>query len=155
MKKQLTIEYEEFDSLNELSSQDYELVIEARQASLTSYSPYSQFKVGSAVRFQDGEIVKGSNQENVAYPNGMCAERVAMFAAGSDSRQRKVVAIAVVATKNEDFVAVKPCGACLQTMLETEKRAKTQLTILIALGEDRFARFEGVQSLMPFAFTDF
>ncbi|MDR0790657.1 MAG: cytidine deaminase [Bacteroidales bacterium] len=155
MKKQLTIEFEEFEALNELCEKDYELVMEARQALQSSYSPYSKFRVGSAVRFQDGEIVKGSNQENVAYPSGMCAERVALFAAGNDAKQRKIAAIAIAAMKDGCFVAAKPCGACLQTMLETEKRAKASLTILIALGEDKFAKVEGVKNLMPFAFTDF
>ena len=155
MKKILTIVYEEFETLNELPEKDYKLVLSARQALSMSYSPYSNFKVGSSVRFQDGEMVKGSNQENIAYPSGICAERVAMFSASNDSKQRKIEAIAIAAMKDGCFVAAKPCGACLQVMLEVEKRTKKTLIILIALGEDRYARFEGVHNLMPFSFDTF
>jgi cytidine deaminase len=155
MKKQLTIEYEEFGNITELSFNEQKLVLTARETLKMSYSPYSEFKVGSAVMFDDGEIVQGSNQENVAYPSGMCAERVALFAAGSDVKQRKVVAMSIVAKKNKRFVAVNPCGSCLQVMFETEKRSNQPLIIVFPLDEDRFAKIIGVKSLMPFAFATF
>ncbi|MDR1006215.1 MAG: cytidine deaminase [Bacteroidales bacterium] len=155
MIKTLTIEYEEIDNLTKLSAEDHKLVLEARKALPKSYSPYSEFKVASAVRFEDGEIIIGTNQENVAYPSGLCGERVALFAAGSDARRRRVAAIAVVAFHNGQYVAAKPCGACLQVMLETEKRASRPLIVIFALGNERFAKIKGVKNLMPFAFSEF
>ncbi|MDR1847104.1 MAG: cytidine deaminase [Bacteroidales bacterium] len=155
MKKQKIIHYQEFDSLNALPPDDKELMLMARQAATGSYSPFSRFKVGSAVRLDDNTVVFGSNQENVSYPNGLCAERVALFAAGSDVKGRRVKAIAVSAEKDGHLAAAMPCGACLQTMLETEKRSNQPITVLIALGEERCMKVEGVKNLMPFAFNEF
>ena len=91
MQKTLTINYQEYSSVQELNAKDRELIEAARKATETSYSPYSRFRVGAAVRLDDGEIVTGSNQENLAYPSGLCAERVALFTASVRAGEKCVV----------------------------------------------------------------
>ncbi len=140
--------------IEELSEEAKALVLEAQKAIKTSYSPYSEFSVGSALLLDNGQYVRGSNQENAAYPSGLCGERVALFTWGANNSENKVIAIAISAkNKKGDFAKAYPCGACLQVMVETEIRIKEKLKIIIQINEEEVQVFNGVDCLMPFSFT--
>jgi cytidine deaminase len=153
--KFLTLEVTEFPSTDSLPSELAELIRAARSISQQSYSPYSNFKVGAAVRLQSGKIITGSNQENSAYPSGLCAERVALFYASAQHPDDPITAIAVTARRpNEDFfLDVTPCGGCRQVMCEYEDKQKTPITILMEGGNDRIKVMKGVWQLLPMRFT--
>lgn len=151
--KQLVINYAE-SSIEELFVEDRELLMEAQNSLEGAYSPYSNFSVASAVRLDSGVVFCGANQENSAYPSGLCAERVALYYAGAHSKNAKVVSIAVVAQNSDNkFAMAYPCGACLQVLSEWEMRFKTSIRIIVQIDEKRVQIFEGVSSLMPFSFS--
>lgn len=141
--------YESSDRLNEA---DRDLWNEAVDAMGSSYSPYSSFPVGAALRLDDGTIVKGSNQENVAFPSGMCAERVVVWKAMSEFPERKGEAIALCAAKAEPDELVSPCGACRQVMNEFEEKAGGAVRVLFPGGKGRVIELEKVSDLLPFPF---
>ena len=120
-------------TFSELSDDDRRLVTLAREATHRSYAPYSHFCVGAAIALDNGETVTGANQENVAYPSGICAERTAAFYADSP---------------------IAPCGACRQALLEYELLAGHDVRVILT-GRDRLYILPSVHSLLPFAFTDF
>ncbi len=151
--KQIIIDYWEYDSLEETPQEGRMLMEKAIAATDTAYSPYSHFKVGAAVLLADGTVVTGSNQENIAYPSGMCAERTALFSASANYPASKVKAIAVVgkdATGN--LVEASPCGACRQVMEEYEESANQKMDVYLYLKEGRIRCIKGVKSLLPFSF---
>lgn len=140
---------------SELSAADKQLAEAARQACDNSYSPYSGFSVGAALRLSDGGILTGSNQENAAYPSGMCAERVALFQAGAQSPQKAVKALAIAARTKEGFTThpCPPCGSCRQVMLETEMRHGGAPIRLILYGTQECYIIEGgAKGLLPLQF---
>ena len=142
---------------DELSDRDKRLVDLARQYTYRSYSPYSHFRVGAAIALDNGEIVCGSNQENVAYPSGTCAERSACFAAGAAWPDAKFECIAVAARGTdglETALPTAPCGACRQSLLEYETIAGHPVEVLLA-GANAIYRLPSIASLLPLAFTDF
>jgi len=151
--KQLVINYGEA-LIEELFVEDRELLMEAQNSLEGAYSPYSNFRVASAVRLDSGVVFCGANQENSAYPSGLCAERVALFYAGAHSENAKVVSIAVVAQNSDNkFAKAYPCGACLQVLSEWEMRFKTSIRIIVQIDEKKVQIFDGVGSLMPFSFN--
>ncbi len=152
-KKTIVINY--FQSkITELSEEAMNLVLEAQESIKTAYSPYSQFSVGSALLLDNGEYVRGSNQENAAYPSGLCGERVALFAWGANNSENKVVAIAISAKNQKgEFAKAYPCGACLQVMVETEIRTNEKLKIIVQINDQEVQVFNGVECLMPFSFS--
>ncbi len=152
-KKTIVINY--FQSkITELSGEAMNLVLEAQESIKTAYSPYSQFSVGSALLLDNGEYVRGSNQENAAYPSGLCGERVALFAWGANNSENKVVAIAISAKNQKgEFAKAYPCGACLQVMVETEIRTNEKLKIIVQINDQEVQVFNGVECLMPFSFS--
>jgi len=139
----------------ELSEEDRELVEAAKQATNGSYAPYSKFLVGAAARLQDGCIVTGANQENAAYPSGLCAERTALFAAGAQYPDQPVVALAIAARKGRRFLAqpISPCGACRQVMSGVEERYGVPIRILLYGTEDVLVS-DGISPLLPLRFAD-
>ena len=139
----------------ELSEEDRELVEAAKQATNGSYAPYSKFLVGAAARLQDGCIVTGANQENAAYPSGLCAERTALFAAGAQYPDQPVVALAIAARKGRRFLAqpISPCGACRQVMSGVEERYGVPIRILL-YGTEGVLVSEGISPLLPLRFAD-
>ena len=140
-------------SYDEASVSTKKLVDEAKKAIQTSYSPYSGFKVGAAVLLSNGEIVKGSNQENAAYPSGLCAERVTLFAANSGYPDMSVDAIAIAAFHDGGFTNAPctPCGGCRQVMLEVENRYKNPIRVIM-YGNDKIYEVESVKDLLPLSF---
>jgi len=152
--REIVIKFLEYERSADLDPKDAELVEFAKEAVKTSYSPYSKFAVGAAVRLVNGEIVKGSNQENGAYPSGLCAERVALFAAGSQYPGVAVDAIAItVNTENHYHKGpLAPCGACRQVMLETETISKREMKIIMHGENDSCFVTQNVRSVLPFAF---
>ena len=152
-KKKLTIDYEEFSSAEQMSAEDRMLVARALEAQKGSYSPYSQFQVGAALLLADGTVVTGANQENVAYPSGLCAERTVLFAAGA---QYPDIAPDTLAIAGRDHGVLcespaSPCGACRQVMAETQKRFGRPLKIIL-VGSKRIRKFQKVEDILPFIF---
>lgn len=141
--------------LAELSEEERELVEAAMMATNGSYAPYSKFLVGAAARLQDGTIVTGANQENAAYPSGLCAERTALFAAGAQHPDQPVVALAVAARKGRQFMArpISPCGACRQVISGVEERYGMPIRILL-YGTEGVLVSEGIKPLLPLCFVD-
>lgn len=150
--KKIEIEFFEY-SMEELSEADQKLLNCAREAVNSAYSPYSGFHVGSAVLMDNGEIVKGNNQENAAYPSGLCAERVALFyaAANFPGIPVKVIAISGADHENSSSQTVKPCGACCQVLSEYEDLAGSSIRIILD-GSNGITVFEGIDNLLPFRF---
>ena len=141
---------------DELSDADRQLIDTARQATYRSYAPYSHFSVGAAVRLVNGEIVSGSNQENAAYPSGICAERTALFYANAQYPDLPVEALAIAARNTQgEFLPhpISPCGACRQVMLETEQRHAHPMRILL-YGTRQIYEVKQVGDLLPFAFSE-
>ena len=138
---------------DELSAEDRELVELAKKATQQSYSPYSHFQVGAALRLEDGTIVTGSNQENASYPLGLCAERTALFHAQHEHPDKNVVALAIAAYANGHFYPepISPCGACRQVMLEVEDRYKRPMRVLL-YGTRGTHVISTVRDLLPFQF---
>lgn len=136
-----------------MSAQDQELIAAAHEARKGSYSPYSNFQVGAALRLENGVIVKGANQENAAYPSGLCAERTAMFWAGANYPEVPFDTLAISASDHGepcDFPAT-PCGNCRQVMAEYQKKYGRPLKLILA-GEKLIQKFEKVEDVLPFVF---
>lgn len=138
----------------ELNAADRELLEAARQATLRSYAPYSHFSVGAAARLANGIIVSGTNQENAAYPSGLCAERTTLFYANSQHPDQPVETLAIAA-RNErgEYLdtPIPPCGACRQVMLETETRFGQPMRILL-YGRQGIYELESAGTLLPLSF---
>lgn len=142
--------------LDELNSDEKNTIEAAKKACSSAYAPYSQFHVGAAVLLEHGQMVIGANQENASYPNGLCAERVALFAAASQYPQHKALILAIAACDEDGHftsAAVSPCGACRQVMIETEKRFQQPLKVLL-YGSTEIIRIDTAQDLMPLAFIE-
>lgn len=140
-------------ALEELPQEDQELIAAAKEMTATSYSPYSRFQVGAAIRLQDGRIFRGSNQENAVFPVGLCAERVAFFAASASSLGVPPVSIAIAAQTEGAFTArpVTPCGSCRQALLEAETRFHQPIRVLL-YGTEGIYVIPSIQSLLPLTF---
>lgn len=145
----------EFGSIDELCFEYKNLCLAAVEAAGSAYAPYSNFKVGAAALLSGGLVIKGSNQENAAYPSGLCAERVALFFANSQYPERAVEVIALTAVSNGKQVdyPVPPCGACRQVLAETQLRFKNALK-LILFGVQRVWVIENALDLLPLSFTN-
>jgi len=141
-------------SYEELLQDEKKLIDCAKGACSRAYAPYSQFQVGAAVLLANGEIIAGSNQENVAFPSGLCAERTALFYANSQYPQQAVQSLAVAAYTQGDFIEhpISPCGACRQVILETEMRFQNPVRILL-YGKSEIYSIEGIKDLLPLAFN--
>lgn len=151
-KKTLRIDCLEYGGLDELDAAARHLMEMAMAAARDAYAPYSHFHVGAAVRLADGTVVTGSNQENVAYPSGLCAERVALFSASAQHPDQPVTALAVVGFQNGHYCEASPCGACRQVMAEYEQHYGQKVTVYCYLNEGRIRQITGVESLLPFGF---
>lgn len=153
MKKEILLTYDEFTNESDLSEEFQCLIKKAKEASQMSYSPYSNFRVGASVLLHNDEIIIGNNQENAAYPSGLCAERVAIFYANATHPTVPIKAIAIAASNSEGFVRepITPCGSCRQVLLETEIRFGQEITIIL-YGTERIHIIRNAQDLLPFHF---
>jgi cytidine deaminase len=141
----------------ELSQEERHLIELAIEATGRSYSPYSHFRVGAAVRLENGVELSGSNQENAAYPSGICAERTALFFAGAQYPDVPVRMLAIAARGTDGELTEEPtgpCGACRQVILESETRAKSPMRILL-YGRKHIYVMDGIETLMPLCFSEF
>ena len=143
-----------FQDIDELSTVDKNLMESAIQAAKNAYAPYSGFSVGAALLMEDNSIITGNNQENAAYPSGMCAERVAIWKAGSSYPNKKVKKIAISAFSSNKKLnkPVGPCGACRQTLLEYEINQKEAMEIFFMGEIGNVVKTNSIASLLPFSF---
>lgn len=155
MKKlTITSTIEEYDSPSELSVDDQSLLEQARAAGKNAYAPYSAFYVGAALRLENGVIVTGNNQENVAYPSGLCAERVAIFSAGANHPGVAVNTIAITCSSTKFSVnrPLSPCGACRQVIAEYERNAGKSIRIILAGENGGVYVVSSMKHLLPLSF---
>jgi cytidine deaminase len=146
----------EYDSLDELQQEDRQLIEKADEASKNAYAPYSNFFVGAALLLEDGEIVTGNNQENVASPSGLCAERVAIFNAGARYANVvvKKIAIFAMSPKFEVDYPVSPCGACRQVMSEYEMKQEEPIVVFMKGESGPIKSVESIKDLLPLLFYE-
>jgi cytidine deaminase len=143
-----------YNSISELPEADQQLLRDAKAAVGSAYAPYSKFNVGCALRLENGMVVKGSNQENIAYPSGLCAERVAIFYAGATYPDIPVESMAITVKAN-DYIVNEPimsCGACLQSMSEYELKFSKPMRIILQGETGDIYIAEGLRNFMPFMF---
>ena len=151
--KEIKIAFSEYSSIEELSASDKALAEAAIEAVSLSYAPYSKFNVGAAVRYDDGDIIKGANQENAAYPSGLCAERTALFYASANRPDMPVTAIAIAAGQGGKLCEnpATPCGACRQVMAQYQTRGGKPMSVLL-VGAGKIWKFDKVDDLLPLIF---
>jgi cytidine deaminase len=144
---------DEYEKLTDLSADDQKLILTARESSANAYAPYSKFRVGAAVLLANGEVIKGNNQENADFTDGLCAERVALFYAHAVYPDIAVVALAVTAKNLNGLIPgpAQPCGSCRQVVVETESRFNHPIRLILD-GAETIMVIEGADNLLPFAF---
>lgn len=154
IKNKLEICYDSC-SFDELSSDEKAVVKHAQEATSNAYAPYSNFRVGAALMLKNGKIIIGANQENSAFPSGLCAERTAVFAAQANYPDQPIIMIAIAAADVNGLRAnpVSPCGACRQVIMQMESRYHQEVEVLLA-GINNVLRFKTIKDLIPFSFID-
>ncbi len=152
-EKEINIRFHEYSSLDELDKADRELAEAAIDAMKGSYAPYSHFNVGAAVRLSNGVIVKGANQENAAFPSGLCAERTAMFSAGATWPDKAMVSLALAGGVMGRLAKspATPCGACRQVMAQYQTKGGHPISIIM-IGDGRIWKFDRVDDILPLIF---
>ncbi len=145
-----------YNSLNELEVDDQQLMKEAHKSGSKAYAPYSNFYVGAALLLRNGKIITGNNQENIAYPSGLCAERIAIFNAGALYPDEPIQTIAITA-KSTDFKVdkpISPCGACRQVIAEYELRHTNNIRILLMGETGEVYEIGSIKELLPLVFDE-
>ena len=150
----LITQVKHYASLSELSEEDRALVEKSYQSAKNAYSPYSQFKVGAAILLDNGNIVTGNNQENAAYPSGLCAERTAAFYASSQFPDTPFLKIAItsISPDRKGTKPVSPCGSCRQSLLEYEQKFNQKIEVILAAENGEVYVFESITQLLPYSF---
>ncbi len=150
IKTQITI----FESIEELPDSIKELMDKAIEAKHKAYAPYSKFRVGAAFLLENGVTITGSNQENAAYPSGMCAERVAIWRASSEYPNQKIISLAITASSSSQLTdePVAPCGACRQTLSEYELKQKNKIEVYFMGEVGKVIKIDSLLDLLPIAF---
>jgi cytidine deaminase len=153
-EKQITTNYQVYDNVEELEEEDARLIQKANEIRDKAYAPYSQFMVGAAVLLENGEVVTGSNQENAAYPSGLCAERNAIYQAGSQYPDEKILAIAVTvkSQRKKVIVPAPPCGACRQAIAEYEFKQSHPIKIIFMAEIGKVIMVNALIDILPLAF---
>lgn len=155
MKKiTITSQFSAYNSLQELPTDIQDLMEQAVAVRKNAYAPYSKFRVGAALLLDNGKIVLGSNQENAAYPSGLCAERVAIFHAGAVYPDAKILKMAITAASdtNKTIAPIPPCGACRQSIAEYETRQETPIEIYFMGETGDIYKSDSLKNLLPFMF---
>ncbi|MEN8186829.1 MAG: cytidine deaminase [Bacteroidota bacterium] len=152
----ITSKYTLYKDSSELSKQDNELLKEAEEARKNSYAPYSNFCVGASLLLDNGKIIKGNNQENAAYPSGMCAERVAVWNAASQYPEAKILKIFISAKSSTHTIEtpVSPCGSCRQTIAEYEFKQAKDIKIFFTGETGKIIKANSLKDLLPLAFDN-
>ena len=156
IKREIKVAFEEYNDINELYTADRQLCLESVKALANSHSPYSKFRVGVAMRLQSGRVIYASNQENVAYPSGLCAERVALFNWGANYPDDPIETMAITA-QTDEFKLTQPvtsCGGCLQVLAEYEKKQKKPIKVFLYCQNGPVWAIEGVENQLPFLFFE-
>ncbi len=151
----IQVQLERFDQISDLNNPNIlDLCRAAQEASELAYAPYSNYKVGASVLLEDGSILKANNQENAVYPLGLCAERVAIYAASSQSLDIAIIALAVATHKplQPGELPPFPCGSCRQVILEKENRYNRSIDLYIIGSDNSVCHVKGASYLLPFAF---
>jgi cytidine deaminase len=153
IEKKITTTFYQTD-FSSLNSEEKDMVNRAKNSLDDAYAPYSGFLVGATVLLENGEIISGNNQENVAYPSGLCAERVAIFYAGAKFPNIKIktIAITAVSKKFEIQDIISPCGACRQAIAEYEVKQEDDIRILLHNPDDSILIVNSISDLLPFMF---
>ncbi len=156
IKKTLKTEIEIYDGLNELSKQHQDLMQQALEVRDHAYAPYSKFKVGAAILLDNGKVVTGSNQENASYPSGLCAERTAIYWAGANYPEAKIVSIAICASsiQQDNQEPIPPCGACRQAIAEYEQKQNTPISIFFMGIKGKVVKVNALADILPLAFDN-
>lgn len=154
MKKKIILSYDEFENWEALNLKDQKMIELAYNSCENAYAPYSNFKVGACVLMKNNQTVIGSNQENIAYPSGLCAERVALFSVGANFPLEPIDTIYIVAKGDllpfDKILA--PCGACRQVMIESESRQKEHFRVVLVSQNNKTLIFNSAKDLLPFSF---
>ncbi|MFV8347109.1 cytidine deaminase [Flavobacterium ranwuense] len=150
----ITTQFKVFDSIQDLPNDIQDLMTQAVEVRKNAYAPYSKFRVGVALVLDNGKIVVGSNQENAAYPSGLCAERVAIFYAGAVYPEAKILKMAITAASdtNQTTAPIPPCGSCRQSIAEYEIRQETPIEIYFMGEIGAIYKSESLKNLLPFMF---
>lgn len=151
--KEFSFHYQVLESELELSEIERELLVRAKTINSQAYAPYSNFYVSTCAYLSTGEFVEGVNQENVAYPSGLCAERVALFRIGAQFPGSVIKKILIMGRHREgDWQYISPCGACRQVMLEFENRQKQDIEVILYMG-NQIIKIKSIKDLLPFSFV--
>ncbi len=141
-------------SVEDLSQEDHTLIQYAGEAADRAYAPYSNFRVGAALELEDGTIVSGNNQENAAYPSGLCAERVAVFAAKANHPNTNINKLMIVVKTEKELKQgfTPPCGSCLQVLWDVQNRQQSYISIHIQASDGAVYSVQNVNQFLPFGF---
>ena len=154
--KKINIEstFEIYDSIEELEPSVQALLQKAAEARKKAYAPYSEFLVGAALELENGELISGSNQENASYPSGLCAERTAVYYAGAEFPNQKILRMAIVAgsTVTPTTKPIPPCGACRQALSEYEVKQNTPMKLYFVGTSGQIAVSKSVENILPWIF---
>lgn len=151
MKEQHHLSYESFPDWEALQPEDRRLLQEALASAGKAYAPYSKFTVGACVRLEDGTLVRGNNQENASYPQGLCAERVALFAASALYPGKRITGIALAGPSSP--TPLSPCGGCRQVLLEYEQKQQSPIPVIMGSAGGPALRIAQASDLLPFCFS--
>ena len=152
-KKKVSFEYEEITSIEVCEQNIQSLYKEAQKAKEKAYAPYSNFKVGAALLLENGEVFTGNNQENAAYPSGLCAERVAIFAAKSTYPDQAIKSLVIVTSAKNVQAPISPCGSCRQVLVEYEFAQKEAFDIYLQAKDEGLIKVASANHLLPFSFN--
>ena len=154
--KKIKIEstFDVYDTIEKLAPSIQTLIKKASEARKKAYAPYSEFLVGAALELENGEIISGNNQENASYPSGLCAERTAVYYAGSEFPNQKILRMAIVAgsTLNPTTKPIPPCGACRQALSEYEVKQKSPMELYFMGTSGQIAVSKSVENILPWIF---
>ncbi len=150
----IDVAFKVYSSIDELEGKVKDLMLEAVEIRKKAYAPYSKFRVGAAILLESGRIITGSNQENAAYPSGLCAERTAIFYAGANFPNEKILAIAISACSDLKITngPIPPCGSCRQSMFEYEVKQETPIKLFCMGGVGEVIESDSVGNILPFHF---
>ena len=150
----ITATFQVFNAIEELPKKAQSLMLQAVAIRKKAYAPYSNFKVGAAILLDNGKVVLGSNQENAAYPSGLCAERVAIFQAGTLYPEAKIIKIAISAASDTNITntPIPPCGGCRQSISEYEIKQEAPIAIYFMGETGAIYKSESIKNLLPLMF---